>query len=322
MPSPVSGSIERIDRARGSLVGLAVGDALGTTVEFRPRGTFEPLTGIVGGGPFNLVPGQWTDDTIMAICLAESLVACHGFEPVDQLYRYVQWWQEGHHSPKGHCFDIGATTARSLAEFRETGQPYREMNARNGGNGSLMRLAPIPIAYADLADVVRFAGQQSMTTHASSEAVAACQVYAIMIHRAIAGRDKEAILDPVAILAAPGLGDVPPAIAAIVAGSYRDKAEPSIRSDGYVVSSLEAALWAFHRTRSFAEGALLAVNLGHDADTTGAIYGQLAGSFYGLSGIDPAWRRVLHRGDFIVGLVGELLAEGLGGDPGARGSRQ
>jgi ADP-ribosyl-[dinitrogen reductase] hydrolase len=99
--------METIDRYRGALLGLACGDALGTTLEFKPPGTFKPVTDIVGGGPFGLKPGQWADDTSMALCLAESLIECKGFDPVDQMRRYLRWYREGHLSSNGRCFDIG-----------------------------------------------------------------------------------------------------------------------------------------------------------------------------------------------------------------------
>ena len=102
--------MELRDRYRGALLGLAVGDALGTTLEFKRPGSFAPITDMVGGGPFGLKPGQWTDDTSMALCLAESLVECRGFDPVDQLRRYCRWYREGHLSSTGRCFDIGNTT--------------------------------------------------------------------------------------------------------------------------------------------------------------------------------------------------------------------
>ena len=100
------------DRFHGCLLGLAAGDAVGTTVEFRPRGSFEPLVDMVGGGPFGLEPGQWTDDTSMALCLAESLVELGAFDPRDQMERYVRWWTGGHLSSNGRCFDIGSTAPR------------------------------------------------------------------------------------------------------------------------------------------------------------------------------------------------------------------
>jgi ADP-ribosyl-[dinitrogen reductase] hydrolase len=111
------------NRYHGALLGLAVGDALCTTLEFKSPGTFRPLTDMVGGGPFNLQPGQWTDDTSMALCLGESLARCHGFDPKDQMECYCRWWQEGYLSCTGRCFDIGGTVSAPLSKYTETGDP-------------------------------------------------------------------------------------------------------------------------------------------------------------------------------------------------------
>jgi ADP-ribosyl-[dinitrogen reductase] hydrolase len=139
----------QMQRYRGSLLGLAVGDALGTTLEFKPPGTFPPLTDMVGGGPFHLEPGQWTDDTSMALCLAESLIERQGFDPVDQLERYLRWYRQGHLSSNGRCFDIGTTVQTALHRFEHTHKPYcGPTDPMSAGNGSLMRLAPVPLAYA------------------------------------------------------------------------------------------------------------------------------------------------------------------------------
>jgi len=98
--------MEMRSRFKGCLLGLAVGDALGTTLEFKMPGTFKPITDMIGGGPFNLKPGQWTDDTSMALCLAESLIQCKGFNPKDQMERYIKWWREGYQSSTGKCFEV------------------------------------------------------------------------------------------------------------------------------------------------------------------------------------------------------------------------
>lgn len=113
----------RRDRYRGALLGLAAGDALGTTLEFTRPGTFAPLTNMIGGGPFNLPPGAWTDDTSMALCLAESLIERSGFDAADQMHRYVRWYQNGYLSSTGRCFDIGNATRTALDRFLETGDP-------------------------------------------------------------------------------------------------------------------------------------------------------------------------------------------------------
>ena len=161
-------------RFRGALLGLAAGDAVGTTLEFTFPGTFEPITDMVGGGPFELEPGQWTDDTSMALCLAASLVECDGFNGIDQMKRYVFWWREGYMSSTGTCFDIGNTVSAALSKFeRNPAEAFHgSTDPMTAGNGSLMRLAPIPLAfYNDPEIAIAMAAQSSRTTHGAAVAV-------------------------------------------------------------------------------------------------------------------------------------------------------
>ena len=151
------------NRFRGCLLGLACGDAVGTTVEFKARGTFEPVTDMVGGGPFKLKPGQWTDDTSLALCLATSLIERDGFDPLDQMERYCRWQREGYLSSTGECFDIGNTTASALHKFKATGEPYAgSTDSWAAGNGSIMRLAPVPkFFFPDREQVIHYSGESS-----------------------------------------------------------------------------------------------------------------------------------------------------------------
>lgn len=295
--------MDRIQRYRGCLLGLAVGDALGTSLEFKPPGRFKPITDMIGGGPFNLNPGQWTDDTSMALCLAESLIECRGFNPKDQMERYVRWWKEGHLSSTGACFDIGNTTRTALSAFLKTGNSTSgQTDAYSAGNGSLMRLAPVPLFYAgNPREAIDKSGESSRTTHGAPAAIDACRYYGALIVGALNGKNKEAILSdhycPV-----PGYWQekpLVPEIAAIAKGSFKYKNPPQIRGSGYVVQSLEAALWAFYQSDSFEEGCLMGINLGDDADTTGGIYGQLAGAYYGQEQIKNEWIAILHGKDIL-----------------------
>lgn len=302
--------MDRRSRYRGTLLGLAAGDALGTTVEFTSSGEFEPLTDIVGGGPFRLKPGEWTDDTSMALCLAESLLARNGFDPVHQLQTYVRWYRDGHWSVKGRCFDIGTTTVRSLHRFEQTGDPYcGPTDPDVAGNGSLMRLAPAPLAFARRpAEAIARAGESSRTTHGAPVCVDACRYFGGLLVAALDGLPKDRLLaneyEPAA--AAWRREPLDEKVAAIAAGSYRRKEPPAIRGSGWVVHALEASLWAFHRTDTFRDGALLAVNLGEDADTTGAVYGQIAGAYYGEEGIPESWRSMLAMREQIADLADRL----------------
>jgi len=254
------------DRYRGAMLGLAVGDALGTTLEFSPPGSFAPIDDIVGGGPFRLPAGAWTDDTSMALCLAESLVECGRFDAADQMRRYVRWYREGYMSSTGHCFDIGNATRAALERFEETGDPWCGSNdPQKAGNGSIMRLAPVVLAFATSpTEAIAMAARSSRTTHGARDAVDGCRYLAALLLGALGGAPKEKLLngvfEPVADLWA--REPLAPAITAVAAGSFRRRNPPDIRGTGHVVRSLEAALWAFHRGGSFRDGALLAVNLG------------------------------------------------------------
>lgn len=302
--------MDRLNRYRGSLLGLAAGDALGTTLEFMPSGTFRPLTDMVGGGPFGLKPGQWTDDTSLALCLAQSLIECKNFDPVDQLERYTRWYTQGHLSSTGKCFDIGHTTAEALIAFRKTHEPYcGPTRPRTAGNGSIMRLAPIPLFFAgDPETAIEKSGESSKTTHGAPLCIDACRYFGALIVGAANGAAKEEILSDHYSPMPDYWKNFPlaPEIDEIASGSFKRKEPPEIKGSGYVVKSLEAALWAFYKTSSFREGCLAAVNLGDDADTTGAIYGQLAGAFYGDQGVPESWREKLSFRELI-----ELFAEKL-----------
>ncbi len=270
-----------------------MGDAVGTALEFRLPGSFQPISDMVGGGPFGLKPGQWTDDTSMALCLADSLIERRGYDPVDQMERYIRWWRDGYLSSNGRCFDVGGTVSQALERFLTNGEPYAgSTDAHSAGNGALMRLAPVPMFYAQRpADALEGAADCSRTTHGAVNSVDACRYYAGLLVGALNGVSKDDLLAerycPVAgyyqkhRLAAE--------IDEIAAGSYKTRQPPEIKGSGYVVKSLEAALWAFYHSGDFRSGCLLAANLGDDADTTAAIYGQLAGAYYGREGIPQEW---------------------------------
>jgi ADP-ribosylglycohydrolase len=310
-----------LQRYRGALLGLATGDAVGTTLEFKAPGTFTPIDGMFGGGPFHLHPGQWTDDTSMALCLAESLIQRWGFDPVDQLRRYVRWWREGHLSSTGSCFDIGNTVRHALERFERTGAPFcGSTDPDTAGNGSLMRLAPVALAFAeDPEGAIDMAGRSSRTTHGAPVAVDACRFFAGLVVGALQGRPKEELLSP-RFSPVPGSWErepLAPEVDAVACGSFRSKEPPAIRGRGYVVDCLEAALWAFDRCRTFREGCLLAANLGDDADSTAAVFGQLAGAHWGEGGIPVDWLKRLARREVIEAMANGLYELRRGPAPGA-----
>ena len=290
-------------RYLATLLGLATGDALGTTVEFSPRGSFPPVTTMTGAGPFNLKPGLWTDDTSMALCLAESLILKNAFNPADQMARYLNWWQWGYLSSTGTCFDIGMTVRTALDKFADTGNPYSgDTSPDTAGNGSLMRLAPVVLfAYPDVEDAIRMAADSSRTTHGAPEAVESCQLFAALLCSALAGTSKQDLLASIAY------SPTEPKLTELVTGNFIAKEEAQIRGTGYCVDSLEASLWCFFNTDSFEAAVLRAANLGDDADTTAAITGQIAGAYYGVAAIPPAWLAPLAMRDEIEEMATKLL---------------
>jgi ADP-ribosyl-[dinitrogen reductase] hydrolase len=279
------------------MLGLAIGDAVGSTLEFLPRDDDAPrLTDMIGGGPFLLKPGQWTDDTSMALALAYSLQDHPELDEADLLRRFVDWWKKGYYSCTGTCFDIGNTTRQALQHFLNTGEtqsgPSGEYDA---GNGSLMRLAPVAIRYWNDPEKRRnIAARQSRTTHGASEAVDACILFADILADAIAGKPRSQVLRP-------RQGSYTGKIHGIADGSWRGKPRTEIRGSGYVVHCLEAALWSVSRTATFRDAILLAANLREDADTTAAVTGQLAGAIYGQSGIPKEWQERLADRYTVVG---------------------
>ena len=294
----------------GSLLGLAAGDALGAPVEFKRPGSFEPITGMIGGGSWGLPPGYWTDDTSMALCLAESLLELEGFDLADQLDRYLLWYRQGHLSSTGKCFDIGVTTEGSLKRYEESGDPFSgPTEPATAGNGSIMRLAPVPLVYAgDLRMAVEKSGESSRATHGALEAIDSCRYFGGLIAAAVTGTDKDEILSRLQPDEPSYWKEYPlcEKVAAIANGSFKVKAPPDIRGTGYVIASLEAALWAFYTTNSFRDGCLRAVNLGDDADTTAAVYGQLAGAHYGASAIPSEWIQELTQRPLIESFAAKL----------------
>ncbi|MCE0495727.1 ADP-ribosylglycohydrolase family protein [Vibrio salinus] len=294
------------DRSLGCLVGLAVGDAVGAPVEFRPRGTFKPLTDMIGGGQFCLKKGYWTDDTSMALCLAHSLTEHQAFNLKDQIERYCAWMDSGYMSSLNICFDVGASVSSALRRYQKTGDPLSGSKAGwCSGNGSIMRLAPIPIFYQQKPrEAIFYGGESSKTTHRSALCVDACRYLSSYLVELLHGEKKTVFMTL----------DYQPEtqeFISIKSGHFLNKRYQDLTGSGFVVDSLESALWCFIYTDSYESCVLAAANLGNDADTTAAIAGQMAGAYYGYSGIRQDWLDALFQHDEIVKVADSLyLASG------------
>jgi len=296
------------DRFEGALVGLAVCDALSVpTRNFEP-GSFAPVAGLVGGGVDELPAGAWSDDTAMALCLAESLVETGAFDPQDQVERYREWKQNGHLSGIGRSVGVRPGSAKALAMAGWRRQTF-------SGSHDPTQLDPEPLSRVAPAVMFFFRSAETATEHAVDAArttcqapivLEACKLLAAMLHTALAGRSKADILGAGGSLALRG------PLVALADGAYRSKDASHLRAGDNVLEVLEAGLWAFDRTRSFQEGALLAANLGGAADVAGAVYGQLAGAHYGLGSIPEGWRNTLIRRDLIDALAARLSRHAAG----------
>lgn len=301
-----------INRAKGSLLGLAIGDAIGTTVEFQKRDSFDPLTDMIGGGPFDLNPGEWTDDTSMALCLGYSLFE-KGLNLKDQLDKYCLWYKKGLFSSNGKCFDIGISTREALDFYIQKSEFIKDVG-ENAGNGSIMRLAPVALYFSTdesnkngLQLLLKAARLSSITTHPNEKCIESCAALALIINRALNKKysDKDKFLDfeENDLLEQINNNEVKN----ILKGSFKEKTRDDISSSGYVLHSLEAALWSFYNTNNFRDAILLAANLGHDADTIAAICGQISGAYYSYSYIPVKWLNKLKDKNKIEKLAEDLM---------------
>ncbi|OOF81278.1 ADP-ribosylglycohydrolase [Rodentibacter ratti] len=290
------------DRALGGFLGLACGDALGSVVEFCPRGSFKALDDMRSGGKFRLPKGHWTDDTSMAICLAESLTAKPDFDPMDQMNRYYEWASTGKNSSLPYTFGIGKQVAFMLGEFKKTGNPYtHRTDSKYSGNGSLMRLMPVILRYhRSPEDVFKYTELSSKTTHATAEAIQSCLYFSKLILRIFQGLPKEQLFKNEDALQFDKLTE-------ICLGGFKNKKSDDVGSVGYVIDSLEVALWAFWNTDNFRDAVLMAANLGDDADSNASICGQIAGAYYGVTNIPKNWLDCLYRKEDIENLTLQLL---------------
>lgn len=291
---------ELMNRFKGCFYGLAVGDALGGPLEFKRRSDTRPIvTEMVENKNFDLPPGSWSDDTSMMICIAESLTVTGRGEQdrVDQLERFTRWWREGHNSVNGHCFDIGSTVKTALRRFKFFKNPVALTDDEMfQGNGSLMRLAPVPMMFWN--DTERAGVESALsseTTHANSLCKDICKLFGKMVARGLQGLSKNEIL----ATDSDKMSEYDPMLAPVFEGAYRGKTRDEIHSDSWVIHTIETVLWAFSTTETFEEGLVRIVNLAEDADTNGAIYGMLAGAYYGYDAIPRRWLDALQRPDIL-----------------------
>jgi len=299
------------DRFQGALLGLAVGDALAAHTQFRKPGSFAAVGDLLGGGPFDLPRGAWTDDTAMALLLAESLLEREGFDAQDQVDRYVRWQREGYGSATGQCVGISANVARALATALYRRQPFAgSHDPEQLDKDPLVRVAPVVMYFfSDANAAVSRAAEAARITAQAPMVLDCVRLFAAMVRLALTGKEKEAVLRPPRETWTSV--NTRPEVLALYEGSYQRRMPPEITAGGHVVQALEAALWAFHHGESYREGALLAANLGRDSDVVTSAYGQLAGAYHGVSAIPGIWRNSLMRQEVVIDTADRLLTHAL-----------
>ncbi|NCC71027.1 ADP-ribosylglycohydrolase family protein, partial [bacterium] len=281
-------------KIQGSLIGLAIADTMGAILEFKEKKFVKNkvvnMPEIVSS---DSIIGKWTDDTSMALCLAQSLIDSKGFNLKDQCDKYINWLNNGYMSSMKNPYGVGQTILKALFMYIETKNPITKLhNNFSAGNGSIMRLAPIPLFFSnDIEKAIKYSIEQSKATHIDKVCLDACGYMGGIVFGALQGETKEKILSS---LYSPlnnffdkyNIGEK---VFNIAKGSFKEKNENTIKNSGYVIDTLEAALWAFYTTDNFEDGCIKAINLCGDADTIGAVYGQIAGAYYGINNIKKEW---------------------------------
>ncbi|MFO7814441.1 MAG: ADP-ribosylglycohydrolase family protein [Halanaerobiales bacterium] len=292
------------NKFKGALLGLIVGDALGARYEGMSGDNINFKGKMKGGGPHNISAGQWTDDTSLALCLAESLIK-DGFDLESQLARYAKWFKDGYLSSKDRAFGIGRNTSISITDYiqNEILPPAREDAA---GNGSIMRLAPVPMYFINsYKKTVHYSGKSSLATHNNPMAVDSCKYLGSFIFYSIHNKDKNFLINE----SYKGL-ELDNRVLKTLNISYDKLAEDEINPDGFVLNTLKASLWSFYNSDSFETAMIKAVNLGGDTDTIAAVTGQMAGSYYGSIEILEKWINKLAKKELIMSMIRGLKQSG------------
>ena len=300
-----------IEKIKAVMVGHAVGDALGVPVEFCSREEIakNPVTDMRGFGTYPVPAGAWSDDTSMSLCALDSL--SKGVIDHDEIMdNFVRWASNDEFTPTGEMFDIGRTCLTAIRNFLEVdGRPALECgltDEHSNGNGSLMRIHPFAL-YAFVnggtlgksLDIIR---EGSIMTHAHPRTIYACGIYAMVFWEILKGADKAKVLSEIENAAVLFDGIYPEESDHFEWAFHKKLASKSadeILSSGYVVHTLEAALWCLLTTDSYNDCVLKAVNLGEDTDTVAAVAGGLAGAMYGYDAIPEEWRNTLIRREYI-----------------------
>jgi ADP-ribosyl-[dinitrogen reductase] hydrolase len=283
--------MELKNRFYGSILGGIVGDAYGSSMEFKERDTYQVYRLMQYNTNFNLPAGSYTDDTSMMLCLMNSLHEKGEFDHNDQMEKYIKWRTEGYMSSNGVCFDIGRTCQMAIGEYlfaqRRSVEDEQSFDKEayygltrkmSSGNGGIMRLAPIPIFYFKSEELTRkYSRLSSRVTHANQECMDSCELMGRIMHQIFNGVEKKDLFLPKECFKSEK-------VQALSEAKFISKKRHEIKTTGYVIDTLEAALWAFTSTDNYLDGLYLLAAMGDDVDTVCCVYGQIAGAYYGYNG--------------------------------------
>lgn len=291
------------DVFRGALIGGAVGDALGVTNEHTTAQNVQQVTDIVGGGPFALPAGWWSDDTASMLCVVTSLIAQRGFNSHDHARRLLQLWREGYLACGGRIYDFGNVNMMALYQYMVTNNPYTAITSdHTASTGSFVRVAPVGLFFAaDSLARVEYTRDSSRITHGSPASIHACQVVTTMLARTIYCQDKAMLLTHY-WLGVPHTENV----YQMLIGKYH-AASNNVLKGTYVIDALQMVLQALRQHDDFASGILALANMGGMQQAGCTVYGQIAGAFYGESAIPLHWRQTLMRYHEIAWYADTLL---------------
>jgi ADP-ribosylglycohydrolase len=308
-PAPLRLATAGSPRIHGLVFGLAVGDALGMPYEGRRPADVPPHIDLAPGGPYDLPAGAWTDDTALALLLAESLLERGGNDGRDQVARYARWQRDGHGSSTGRAVGARPTTVKALAQAQWTGNPYAGPHDPAKAEKDPLVRAAIAAAWAagDPERAIALAAEVARPTHQAPQTLDACRYYAGLLVGALRGAPREALVAP-NYSPVPGLWErrpLRPEVAAVAGGAWR---RTSPIGSGRAVDALGLVLWSLERAGTWRDAVLSAVALGDDAPTSGALVGALAGALYGVTAIPPHWRTGVAQADRLASTAERLAA--------------
>jgi len=301
------------EKIRGTLFGLAIGDALGVPVEFQSRDVLKrnPVKDLIGYGTYNQPPGTFSDDSSMSFCLAESLI--NGFDIYDMADKFVKWYTQSYWTATDIVFDIGIATRTALSKIKNGVDPVLAggSDEYDNGNGSLMRISPLLFYLCNKQMQERFEVIKTVSsiTHRHIRSVLSCFYYLEYMLLLLNGEKPLEAYDAMKTIFSEYLSamPIPPEetehFNRLIHNNIFELPEVEIESGGYVIHTLEASLWSFMTSISYEEAVLKAVNLGNDTDTTACVTGAMAGLFYGYKGIPEKWLARIKKYDEINDLA-------------------